>query len=216
MKNETQNLLHIRMKTLTSLRQLDPERKQHLLLFLYESELIYRPVGKASSSLLKMKSADFKDIFFKGTVEIECSFLWLYLPEVYLSNSSFIDCYIDHSTFSHAIMYRAIFVQTLLIRTSFKSAFLNQANFSYSKLNIIDFSGASLVDSDFTGARLRQGEIIFTNTNLTGAILSSEQISNSNISNSLLPNGTWVFIDTKNLVVNGDAEENVSMNEFFK
>lgn len=178
MENKIQNLIHIRTKTLTSLRQLNSEHKKNLLLFLYESELIYRDAYKPISSLLKLKHADFNDIFFKGTLEVQCSLFRLYIPEVYLSNSSFIDCYIDRSTFSNAIMYKTIFIKTLLLRTSFRFALLNKANFSYSQLNTIDFFGASLVEADFTGTILKQNEMIFTNTNLTGAILSSEQINN--------------------------------------
>jgi uncharacterized protein YjbI with pentapeptide repeats len=126
MENETRSLRHIRTKTLTSLRQLDPERKRHLLLFLYENELIYRHSSKLSSSLLKLTYADFNDITIKGTIEVHCSFEYLYLRDVYMSNSSFIDCYIARSIFSNAIMHRATFFDTILIRSSFISAVLNK------------------------------------------------------------------------------------------
>jgi uncharacterized protein YjbI with pentapeptide repeats len=211
MENETQILIHIRMKTLTSLRQLDPELKQRLLLFLYESELIYNDDRRPIPSLLKLNYADFNDIVFKGTIENRCSFLHLYLREAYLSNSLFIGCYIDRSTFSNAIMYKATFFKTLLLRSSFRSALLDKANFSYSKLNIMDFCGASLVGSDFTGAILVRDGVNLINTNLTGAIISNKQISNTTFYNCILPNGTWGPIYTKNLIVNGDVEENVSI-----
>ncbi|CAF4783154.1 unnamed protein product [Rotaria sp. Silwood1] len=210
-KNQTQNLVHIRTKTLTSLRQLDAERKQHLFLFLYESGLIYHHHMEPISSLLRVNFANFNDIFFKGTIEIQCSFPRLYLHEVYLSNSSFIDCYIDRANFSNAIMYKATFFNTLIIRSSFKFALLVKANFSNSKLATMDFSAASLVESVFTGALWKEGNVNFANTNLTGAIISNEQLHNSTLYNCILPNGTWGLIYTKNLVVNGDVEQNVSM-----
>ncbi|CAF4057967.1 unnamed protein product [Rotaria sordida] len=212
MENEVQHLVHIRIKTLTSLRQLDPERKQHLLLFLYESGLIYHHSTKPISSLLRVNYVNFNDIFFKGTMENQCSFLRLYLHEAYLSNSSFIDCYIDRGNFSNAIMYKATFFNTLLIRSSFKFASLVKANFNKSKLAGIDFSGASLVESIFTGTLWKERNVNFTNANLTGAIISNEQLHNSTLYNCILPNGTWGLIYTKNLVVNGDVEQNCTAN----
>ncbi|CAF3688965.1 unnamed protein product [Rotaria sp. Silwood1] len=142
MKNQTQNLVHIRTKTLPSLRQLDAERKQHLFLFLYESGLIYHHHMEPISSLLRF-------------------------------------------------------------------ALLVKANFSNSKLATMDFSAASLVESVFTGALWKEGNVNFANTNLTGAIISNEQLHNSTLYNCILPNGTWGLIYTKNLVVNGDVEQNV-------
>ncbi|CAF4731430.1 unnamed protein product [Rotaria sp. Silwood1] len=106
-------------------------------------------------------------------------------------------------------MYKATFFNTLIIRSSFKFALLVKANFSNSKLATMDFSAASLVESVFTGALWKEGNVNFANTNLTGAIISNEQLHNSTLYNCILPNGTWGLIYTKNLVVNGDVEQNV-------
>jgi uncharacterized protein YjbI with pentapeptide repeats len=206
--NHTNSLMDIRMKTLTTLRQLNTERKQYLLLFLYESELIYNSNEKTSASLLKLTNADFNGMFFKDSIVNPCSFERLYLFGVYSSNSSFIDCFFHRTTFSHAIMYRTIFVNTLLIRILFKSTLLNKANFTHSKLSFIDFSGASLSEVDFTNATFVY-DVTFLNTNLSQAIMTFEQINMSTFFNCILPNGTWGPIEKTNLVNNGDMEANV-------
>jgi uncharacterized protein YjbI with pentapeptide repeats len=211
-ENHTKILIHIRTKTLTSLRQLDSERKRYLLLFLYESELIHQYPDQQISTLLKINKADFNSIQFNGTNDNKCTFLRMYLYDVYLSNSSFIDCYIDRSNFSYSTMYNALFYKGLLIRITFKFALLDNSCFCNIKLSMMDFFGASLAGSSFSGSTWDNASVDFTNTNLTGAILSNEQLKNSTLDNCMLPNRTWGPIRTKNLVVNGDLQQNVSQN----
>ncbi|CAF4578315.1 unnamed protein product [Rotaria sp. Silwood1] len=70
----------------------------------------------------------------------------------------------------------------------------------------------SLIECDFTGALWTENSIDFTSTNLSGAIISNEQLGNSTLYNCILPNGTWAPIRTDNLVVNGDAEQSCTNN----
>jgi uncharacterized protein YjbI with pentapeptide repeats len=212
LENETKIFVHIRTKTLTSLRQIDSERRKNLLLFLYESELIYQKPEQQISSLLKLDGADFNGIHFEHTIENHCSFTRLYLHNVYLSNSTFIKCYIDRANFSRSVMYNVMFCESMLIRTSFKWALLDNASFYRTKLTTMNFCGASLAGSRFTGTTWSNAGVDFTNTNLTGAILSNEQLKNSTLFNCILPNGTWGPIQMRNLVINGDLDQNVSGN----
>ena len=208
------SLTQIRAKTLSSLRQLDFERKKHLLLFLYDSELIYRSPGKTISSLLDVSNADFSGVYFQGTIETGCSFTYLYLHHVYLSNSSFLNCYIDRTNFSHSIMYRTTFFKARLLRTWFKFALLDKSNFNHATFFQMSFLGASLVGCNFTGVVWKNNNVDFTNANLTGAVISDEQLFKSVLDHSILPNGTWGPIKPKNLVMNSNAEGNVS-SDFF-
>jgi uncharacterized protein YjbI with pentapeptide repeats len=189
---------------------LDPERKQYLLLFLYENELIFLDQSQPISALLNVNTADFNGIYLRGTIENKCSFIRLYLYGVYLSDSSFSSCYIDYSTFSSSTMYRTLFTNALVLRSSFKFTFLDKCRFSNTKLNDVSFLGGSLLACNFTGSVWTEGGVDLTNTNLSGAIISNEQFHNSTLFNCILPNGTWGPIKTDNLVVNGDAGENVS------
>lgn len=109
LNNSKGTLMKIRAKTLASLRQLDIERRKHVFLFLYDIELICRTPQTSVSSLLKLDGADFNGLYFRQTSEASCSFEYLYLHNVYLSNASFIDCFIDRSNFSFSTMYKTVF-----------------------------------------------------------------------------------------------------------
>nr|AEN94407.1 pentapeptide repeat family protein [Adineta vaga] len=211
MNNSKDTLMKIRAKTLATLRQLDMDRKKHLLLFLYDSELIYHSPEKTISSVLRVDEADLNGVYFRGTVDASCSFMYLYLHYVYLSNASFINCFIDRSNFSFSIMYKTVFTKTRFLRTSFRFALLGKADFSLATFFEMDFIGASLVECNFTGARWVKKNTDFIGTNLTGAIISNELLKKSKLYNSILPNGTWGPILGRNLVVNGNAERNVSI-----
>ena len=204
-------LMKIRAKTLASLRQLDTERRKHLLLFLYDSELIYRSPEKKISSMLKVDEADFNGVHFQGTIHTSCSLRLLYLPKAYLSNASFINCFVDGATFSSAIMHKTVFTKTRFLRTSFRFALLDGADFSQATFFQTYFTGGSLVECNFTNATWVDETVDFTGANLQGAIISDQQLAKSVLYNSMLPNGSWGPILGTNLVVNGDAELNVSI-----
>ncbi|UJR18646.1 hypothetical protein I4U23_005554 [Adineta vaga] len=210
--DKEKSLMQIFAKTLASLRQLDSERKKHLFMFLYDSKLINSPATRTNSSLLELKDADFNGIRFRGTTGASCSFKYLYLYNVYLSNASFINCYIDRSNFSFSTMYKTTFSEARLLRTSFKFAILDQSGFNQATFFQMIFIGASLVGCNFTNtifSRHEHGVSYLINVNLTGVVISDQQLTRSILNNSVLPNGTWGPIDTNNLIVNGDAERNV-------
>jgi uncharacterized protein YjbI with pentapeptide repeats len=210
-ENHTKILIHIRTKTLTSLRQLDADRKRYLLLYLYESDLLYQDPDRQNPLGLKISGADFNGIQFIGTIYNKCSFIRMNLFDVYLSNTSFNDCYIDRSNFSYAKMSNAKFFNGILIRVTFKFSLLDNTCFCHMKLSIMYFAGATLVGANFTGSNWENATVDFINANLTGAILSDVQLTNSTLENAILPNKTWGPIQTKNLVINGDLDQqNVS------
>ena len=208
--NETHYLMYVRSKTLATLRQLDPSRKNQIILLLYDNKLIYRHPDRMISTFLKLNEADFNGIYLRGTLEFKCSFLRLYLHDVYLSNSSFIDCDLERANFSYSTMLRSSFLNTVLVRASFSYCVLDKSNFTRARLSYSSFQGATLANSDFTDAIWLEKSVDFINSNLTGAILSSRQLKNALVYNSVLPNGTWGSISAESLVVNGDLEQNVS------
>lgn len=73
------------------------------------------------------------------------------------------------------------------------------------------FVGASLVECDFTDTFWINETVDFTGANLAGSIMPDRQLTRSILENSILPNGTWGPIISENLIVNGDAEQNVSL-----
>lgn len=101
-------------------------------------------------------------------------------------------------------------MNTVLVRASFNSCVLGKSNFTRARLSYSSFHGATLANSDFTGAIWLEKSVDFTNSNLTGAMLSGRQLTNALVYNSVLPNGTWGSILAESLVANGDLEQNVS------
>ena len=209
-ENRTRILMHIRTQTLPTLRQLNPDRKKDLLLFLYENKLIFRDSSQSVSTLLQVNNANFEGIDLRGTTGNKCSFARLYLYGAYLSKSTFTRCYIESSNLSSTIMYLALFENSLVTRTWFTNTFLDESRFIDTKLYQTFFRGASLFKVNFTGSVWANASVDFTNANLSEATLSNEQLHNSTFFNCILPNGTWGPIQKNNLVLNGDAEGKVS------
>lgn len=210
-ENDPYRLTLVRAKTFATLRQLDIERRKQLFLFLYDIRLISCSDGQTASSLLKMDNANLNGLYFQGTIEVPCLFSDLYLPGIYLSEASFIKCHIEGANFSNSILYRTKFVETRLSHTHFTSAFLDKAIFNRAVLSIVSFFGASLVESNFTDANWIYKTIDFTSANLTGAVISGTLLERSILYNAILPDGRWGPIRTVNLVINGNAENKVSM-----
>jgi len=209
-ENHTKMYEYIRIKTLTSLRQLqtDVEKKQYLFLFLYQSKLLFRePEAK-----LKIIGADFNGIQFNGSDEMKCSFDRIELFDIYLSDTYFSQCYIDRTIFSYSTMNKAMFVRGLILRSTFKFTSLKRAQFSEIRIKNVSFMGANLFESNFTGASLENGTVSFVNANLLNSNLSDLQLQNASLFNCILPNGTWGPIQTQNLVSLGDFDKNVEMN----
>ena len=198
--------MYIRSKTLSTLRQRDPARKNQIVLFLYDNRLIYRHPDRAISTFLELNEADFNGIYFRRALEFKCTFFRLYVHDVYLSDSSFTNCALERANFSQSNMLRSLFVNTLLVRASLNYCILDNSNFTRARLSFASFRGASIVNLDFTGAVWLAKTVDFTNSNLTDAILSTQQLNNAEVNNSVLPDGTWGSILTENLVVNGDVE----------
>lgn len=148
-ENQTKMYDYIRTNTLASLRQLDSDRKRYLLLFLYESRLLYHDPDNQIPSILKIADADFNGVQFNGSELTKCSFRRIELYDIYLSHSLFYDCYFDRTNFSYTTMNNATFERGVTIRTSFKFASLKQTRFSHMKLSNVSFFGANLVESCF-------------------------------------------------------------------
>ncbi|CAF1428622.1 unnamed protein product [Didymodactylos carnosus] len=199
----TQNLLFIRTQTLTALRKLDSKRRTYVFLFLYESKLIQSPTK------LDLTGADFTNIHCDGITKNTLKDL--HLPGVDLSHSCFINCYIDGTNFADSIMLDIKFTNSVIILTTFKSCLMDRADFRNGKMFYNTFNSASLAYSDFSNI-IDIKENNFTNVNLTGTKVTYKNLlyENNTFHNSIMPNGTYGPIQQKNLVVNGDAETNVS------
>ena len=127
-----------------------------------------------------------------------------------------------HVRFDGAQLQYANFVGSLACDVSFSSANLMYANFSqatfWGRINMI---GTNLVYTDFTNTLFFSPAVVnIVNANLTGARLVGDQLQrvkdrgDFRLTNVILPNGTWL-VNGSNLVMNGNADANVSSSVSF-
>ncbi|CAF1516259.1 unnamed protein product [Didymodactylos carnosus] len=197
---DNKTLLYIRTRTLSSLRKLDPERKYHLLLFLYESQLLQYDKTKRHDRLtLNLAGADLNYIYITKLK----SFNNLSLPGVYLNNASFINCQLQHSRFADSAMNDIRFTNSFLLETRFSRCSLERADFRNTTLAQVSFKSAILRHADFTRAWTKGAD--FTNADLDGALITEQQLQEAGLlDNARLPNGSFAKIQEKNLVINGE------------
>ncbi|CAF0996185.1 unnamed protein product [Didymodactylos carnosus] len=193
-------LLYIRTKTLSSLRKLDPQRKKHVLFFLYESQLLqYDKAKKHDRSTLNLAGADLTHIHVTKLK----NFNNLSLPGVDLNNASFINCQLQHSRFADSVMNNIRFTNSFLLGTRFSRCSLERADFRNTTLAQVSFKSALLRHADFTRAWTKGAD--FTNADLYGALMTEKHLQEAELlDNARLPNGSFAMIQGKNLVVNGE------------
>ncbi|CAF1347373.1 unnamed protein product [Didymodactylos carnosus] len=196
---DNKTLLYIRTRTLSSLRKLDPERKRHLLLFLYESQLLQYDKGKRHDRLtLNLVGADLNYIHITKLN----NFNNLSLPGVDLNNASFLNCHLPYSRFADSSMNDIKFTNSFLLETRFSRCSLERADFRNTTLAQVSFKSAILRHADFTRAWTKGAD--FTNADLYEALITEQQLQEAGLLDSArLPNGSFAMVQDKNLVVNG-------------
>jgi uncharacterized protein YjbI with pentapeptide repeats len=220
-----------------TLRNIDSDRKSQLFIFLYENNVL--PNKHFPNITLSLTGADLHGIRIESPVTGRYTFYGLILREVNLQNAFFINCnFINDSDFTGSAMSNITFQNSAFLPSSnsrikihmFDRVQMDYADFRHSTLSDVQFINANLSYSNFSFARLAditftsntllihsdwthaQVEFInrFINTNLSGSILNVNQEGIKLLYNVVLPNGTWAIENDKNLLKNGDAEENVS------
>lgn len=196
---------HIRTQTLMILRRLDVKRKNDILLFLYERNLI-------QSNQLDLHGADLSHI------ELTCpyDFHHLQLSGVYLSKAIFINCRLLYANFDQANLFNARFINSSIQYASFIRAKLDYSYFTQTIVMYVNFNGSSLIQADFLQAKIFQGNN-FRNADLYQAKLTEDQLKGKensiiehNFNNARFPNGSFgLFNPTESLVLNGNAETEV-------
>ncbi|CAF0850739.1 unnamed protein product [Adineta steineri] len=206
--NINESLLHIRVQTLTVLRNLDGARKSDVIRFLYESHLIHSnqpiKVHLNGSDLTGLK-------FIKSSAE-SCDLTDIYLPGVYGENILFEGCLLDRAVFDHAEMCGTVFQSCSLVNSTFLETNLTKAHFQDNQLFAAKFNGALLSHSSIKGGVLQGMD--FTNADLYQSDIDHEVfyplahgglIANIFI-NARHPNGSFFAIDTNDLIVDGQAQ----------
>jgi uncharacterized protein YjbI with pentapeptide repeats len=150
-----------RAHTLTTVRQLDGERKGLVLQFLIESQLLGYSIECSNNYLpecarpaIDMRGADLRGTKIFNTI--------LYTPILYAPN-------LTEADLSGSELIRIKLGDAILIRTDLTSANLSGTELFRANFTDANLTGANLTDTDLTGAN-------FTDANLTGANLTDANL----------------------------------------
>jgi len=151
-----------RVRTLTVLTRLDGERKRNLLLFLYESGLIFKDHIIIDLQGADLSNADLKGVDLHGAMLHKVnlygsSMAGINLHETDLSEANLSHTYesgadlskanLTRARFNGAEIYHANFAGANLTGTSFEFAWLRRSNISPEQLSkVISLAGATLPD----------------------------------------------------------------------
>ncbi|CAF1308460.1 unnamed protein product [Didymodactylos carnosus] len=175
----------VRAKTLSTIRQLDIERKHQVILFLYETQLIR--IADTVYPIINLNNVELDNLDLslpKSNEKLypQYEIMQLAFRGVSLRNSSFSSRWLHESDFSHTDLTKGDFTLTHSIRV----------DFSYSLLEQLNFMNATV------------DQAIFAYANLTDSNISEEQLSTTlTYGGAILPNGT--IAPLKNLLMNGNA-----------
>ncbi|CAF1392815.1 unnamed protein product [Didymodactylos carnosus] len=184
-KDELKNRrIIIRAKTLSTLRQLDPQRKTHLIQFLHEAGLLHK-----NRKPIDLDGADLSNTNFSGSEVLGLNLNYVSLSYVTLINATFINVDLESADFSWSV----------LTYGSFINSYLDGANFSHCEMAYSYFNDVSVDNT------------IFSDVNLTGTKANSWDFPRR-IINSLLSDGTYVYNSSDNGVTDTFSLSNLISN----
>jgi uncharacterized protein YjbI with pentapeptide repeats len=144
----------VRAQTLSVLEGLDPDRKQILLLFLYESGLLYKRKPVVSLGAANLREANL----------IEADLSEAALRGANLSDANLIETNLMEADLFKADLSKANLFKANLFKASLSGADLSGANLIEAILSGADLRGANLIEADLSDALL-------FNANLSDAFL---------------------------------------------
>jgi uncharacterized protein YjbI with pentapeptide repeats len=217
-RSDVKHLRPIREKVLTTLRQIDARQKRDIVFFLYTNELIQTDIPLEYR--LDLRGADLTNVQFIKSSTLRCDFIDLSLRGVLASNIVFSGCNLRNADFGESMMDESLFYDCILTFTRFENANLTRATFDASRLYGVNLAGASMVQSAIINNKVWIQITNLTNTNLFKSNITNNELmedlanlsnGTSIILNTRFPNGSFSAIDTSQLLMNGGAEEQVSV-----
>jgi uncharacterized protein YjbI with pentapeptide repeats len=207
-----QSLLQIRMQTLTVLKYLDDDRKRDVIKFLYENQLIVHDQPRT----VNLRGADLTGIKFRKSSTEACNLSHIYLPGIYAQNIQFKGCILIHAVFNDSSMAGATFDSCHLWAATFSKTNLSRAYFLNNRMYQVKLDGAILVGSSIRDSLFQ--EVDLKNADLYRSDISDKllfPLSNGDLKansflNTRFPNGSFVDLNSTNLVHHGEAQSLVS------
>jgi uncharacterized protein YjbI with pentapeptide repeats len=169
-----------RARTLTALKELDPERKGRLLIFLHDARLIdvYDKHGKTLNPIIYLNGADLS----YADLEV-ADFI---IPD--LTGADFRAADLSHANLSGAILHGAHLSHANLYNAILSYADLTYAHLSHANLNGADLQFANLSYAILTRANFRDADL--SHANLSKTDITQQQLDQVAIcSNATLPPG---------------------------
>lgn len=201
-KIEVRNVARIR--TLTILGWLDPDRKMQVLRFLYEANLI-----KRSKTIVNLSDANFINAYLQDIIlhNAELSHANFYCADLTnsdlsganLSNANLAKVELPNARLSNACLDGASLAEAevtgaFLEGVTLKGASCCKTYFCNSDLSNADLSNATMTDADLSGANLIGANLAgayFAGANFTDAKVSPEQLAKADsLKGAILPDGT--------------------------
>jgi uncharacterized protein YjbI with pentapeptide repeats len=199
-QSNPEHLQPIRIKVFNTLRHLTEIYKRDLILFLYERGFIRTDIPIEQQ--LDLHGADLKNIQFEN-VNLD----YLYLPGVIATNSRFSNCRLKKSNFQGSVMDNTHFIGCSLD----ESVFSGNIHRFLSMIYLFILIDASLKRISFTG-NTGLSTVNFNNADLLESQIDTSELSDKKmIVNTRLSDGSFPNIDSKNLVNDGGAEEQVTL-----
>jgi len=168
---------------------------------------------------LKLPSVDLENgSFIKCSFFDGVNFTGSSMENITFTQSIF-NCSDGKTRFEHAMMSHTNFYDAYLCNVSFNGTDLSYADFTKAVFQgTFDLTGTDLAFTTFKDVGVYADfSMIINNANMTGAsILEDEWFNRARyqgqieMMNVILPNGTWLWNETINLIQNGNAEKDVS------
>ncbi|CAF0990445.1 unnamed protein product [Adineta steineri] len=208
-RSNRQQLNYIGFKTIDVLRHLNKIQKRDVILFLYNHELIRR--DKPENQRVILKGADLTDVHFIRSNSMDCDLRNISLMSVLGSNIVFERCDLNYAVFENAYMVGAKFIGSLMEGVIFNKANLADAIFDGNNMYIVKFLHAILINAKFLGIKPVSAD--FTNADLLNSDLTPKDLSATThtFSNTRYPNGSFSVVSNTQLIVDGGAEQRVSL-----
>jgi uncharacterized protein YjbI with pentapeptide repeats len=176
----------VRAQTLSVLAGLDPDRKRILLLFLYESGLIYKDKPVVNIAAANLRKANLSNAYLVAA----------YLGEVHLSNADLSEANLSDAQLPATNLSRANLRKAKLRAAYLRNADLSEAALSEAALSEADLDLAKLTGADLSGADLSNASLIFVDlsgANMQGATgVTSQELAQqaSSLEGAIMPDGS--------------------------
>ncbi len=169
-----------RALTLSVLRELDLERRRHLIDFLQEAELIQYKCSEDPPALLKGANLTELDLS-------EANLVNAHLSNADLSNAKLNGAYLNHADLTDADLSYVDLSNATLTKANLRNANLREAKLSRVWLNEADLSEAYLFEADLSGkvgaklSKANLNKVTLTKANLTKARLSEANLDEADL-----------------------------------